>query len=134
MLTVLIIGWGADTACAAPRPPKDAEVQDEVPSDWKELKTQDPDAYQRLKHEWDRQKQMDQLVQAVNAQQLSRDEAVQRLLPLVKEIVHEQLNDADGEIESWRARISELERMKRNPDRFVEERINQILPSEDSNH
>ena len=135
----LVVLGGGPRAHAQPSPPPNAETKgrqtDQRQPDLErlqeqqleQLKTVDPEAYQGVKTQYERQKQIRVIVTAFTNKQLDVNAARARLKPLVQAELGGQENMLDVQIAMLRQQLEELEDFRRDPAAHMQRQVDRYL-------
>lgn len=94
------------------------------------LKQEDPELYEQRKRAIERQREIDEAISSFYKKEIKLSQAEKRLYPLIKEDVQEFLEGLDTRIEMLKNQLSELERIKEDPEILIQSRINRLLGEE----
>ena len=92
-----------------------------------QLKAVNPEAYEVARQRLERQRQMQDVVQAYREQKLSPRQAEEQLWALVRQEVEMERADAETHLRVLRERLAELELVMKDPQRAVQQRVDRLM-------
>lgn len=92
-----------------------------------QLKKIDPEAYESMRAQSEQSKKIAKIVQAFHSKQLSEQEAINDLYPLIKKQLEELLKGIDFRIEMLEKQLAELKNSQNDPDQAIRKQIDRLL-------
>ena len=135
LITAMVV-TGVALACASlhaePRPVMKTKSPEKPGNErFKEqleaVKQTNPQAYQWLKKQMDRQQAIDRILESLRERKIDVQTAERQLAPLVKAKAEDELADIDRRIASLKQQLEQFEELKANPEKWARKQIEQMV-------
>ena len=108
-------------------PPSQQEIFEGLESKLESFKEQNPQLYEKMKARIETQKQINEILGAFYAKEVTPEDARAQLEPLVQEQINSEEGDLQARISAMERQLSELRLMQEDPDLAIQRRIDLLL-------